>query len=128
MPLTHSLTRFHPYHTRFYAYHTCFHPYHTRFQLFPPVSQSSTLLESPLKCSPVKILLPSRSASDLLEYCQRSQILLLLSCSLCSKFRVNSMDKKADYLEKQVDKFVNLSLLETELEEKETQVNTSNIQ
>ena len=41
---------------------------------------------------------------------------------LCSKFRVNSMDKKAKYLEKKVDEFVNSSLLETKVEEKETQV------
>ena len=37
----------HSYHTRFHSYHTRFHSYHTRFHSFPPVSQSSTLLESP---------------------------------------------------------------------------------
>eukprot|EP00111_Clytia_hemisphaerica_P000114 TCONS_00000263-protein len=31
---------------------------------------------------------------------------------LCSKFRVNSFDKKADYLEKKVEEFINLPLLE----------------
>ncbi|XP_057309578.1 gamma-tubulin complex component 5-like [Hydractinia symbiolongicarpus] len=40
---------------------------------------------------------------------------------LCSKFRVNSQDKKATHLEELVDLFVNQPLLETNKEEKETQ-------
>lgn len=42
--------------------------------------------------------------------------------SLCSKFRVNSQDKKATHLEELVDLFVNQPLLETNKEEEETQV------
>ena len=43
--LSHKNSKSLAYHTRFQPYHTRFHPYHTCFRSFPPVSQSSTLLE-----------------------------------------------------------------------------------